>query len=436
MFTIDQVDKPHIGKTIRYLRECKGVSQEELARTAFFNRTTLSFIESGIQDCPDDILTSIKSALDLDGLPLYEHERPAFREMLHGWYNIISERNFDEAKKLRAKLSIIQLLPQDTELNDSFSLFDCRLCLGLNELDAAKEILDAFEVKLDELSDIQRYHYLYNQGTYNIKKHQYEIALEYYLKTHELIKRGLEKNISLYYNIALCYGRLGYVARAIMFLEEACVLPTFGCNNVPEFNIYNSLGLNYARTGHHQRAKAILGKAHAIALNDYNASRSETNKRNLCLVLINLGYMYRLAGKWNRAIEYLDNAAKYTAKENANYLEILYQKTRCLIEMGNPLSCSSLLSEGLSLSKGDKAYFAAFEALKILISLNEESAKQLETKILSYLVENNFYLPALDFASVLRDFYKTRRGFKTRALEMADIICTIQIKMRKGGVIE
>ena len=434
MFKIKQADKPHIGKIIRDLREYRGLSQEELARVAFFNRSTLSFIESGSQDCPDDILLSIKTALDLKDLPLHDYERSVFRDMLHKWYNIISERNLSEAEELRIKLSIIQLLPHDIELNNLFSLFDCRLLLGLNMLEASKGILGVFEAKLNELSDTQLYHHFYNQGTYNTRKKQYKIALEYYLKSYELMKYGFEKNITLYYNIAICYERLGYVALAVTFLEEARRLHTFGQNNVPELNVYSFLGINYAYTGHLQRAKTLLDKAHAIALNDYNAS--EIAKYNLCMVLSNLGYTYRLAKKWSRAIEYLDNAVQYTTNETSDYLEILYQKIRTLIEMGNPLSCADLLSEGVKLSKGNEVYSTMFEALKLLICLTEKSAKQLEIKIIPCLLDNNVFYPVLDYAIVLRDYYKTRRGFKTRALEMSDIIFTILSKMQEGGVIE
>ena len=434
VFQIKEHDRPHIGKIIKDLREHRGMSQEALARAAYFNRSTLSQIELGNQECPDDILLAIKTALEVESLPLRDAERVEFRDALHKWYDIISERKQDEAKELRAKLSIIKLLPHDKELNILFSLFECRLLLFVNELAASKEILDAFEI--DDLSDIQLYHYYYNQGTYSVKSKHNQEALDFYLKAYEMMKYGLEKNIALYYNIAIAYERLGLVTHSIMFLEEACKIKSTNQSSVPEFHLYNFIGANYARTGHLQRAKYMLDKAHTIALNNYKSDENASTKKNIGTIHLNYGFLFRMARKWNRAIEYLDKALTYFDIEHISYLEVLYQKARSLIEMGNTLSCTGLLADGTKLSKDNEVYSLMFEALKIIVNPNDDSVKHLETNILSYLYENKLVYPSLDYAMFLRDYYKTRRGFKTRSLEMSDVVCSIISLMHKGGVIE
>ena len=433
---IMQIEKPTTGQIIKKMREIRKVPQEKLAELIYFGRTTLSNIETGIQECSDDLLNSIKEVLDLDGLPIHEHERSIFKNRLHEWYNIISERRYDEAKVLREALSIIQYLPHDIELNNLFSLFDCRLLLNLNELDAAKKILDDFECKQGEIGEVQLYHHYYNQGIYNAKKDRNEIALDYYLKSYEAMKFGDGKNINLYFNIAHCYERLGYVSLAITFLEDALTLDTFGKNNVPEFHIYNALGVCYSHIKLAQRARVLLDKAHAIAVNDYKENASKDNKLKLCMVLTNRGYMYRLVKTWHKAIEYLDKAAQYTEKEHPYYLEILYQKARTLMEIGRQQSCLNLINEGVELSKDNEEYAARFKALGLLRELNEKLANELEDKILPYFQDNNIYMELLDFAIVLRDYYKTQRASKKRALKMSDIACTILNRMLEGGVIE
>jgi len=435
VFQIEQ--EKHIGIIIKELREYRGISQETLAREAFFNRSKLSQIELGNQDCPNDVLLAIKTKLDIVGLPIKESDRPEFRDTLHKWYELISERKWEEAKELRIKLSIIKLLPHDVELNNLFSLFECRLLLGLNDLTASKDILDNFETVLSGLTDIQKYHYHYNYGTYSVKSKLNNQALDYYLKAYELMKLGLEKNITLYFNIAICYERLGQVSRAVTFLEEACTLHPHSQNNVPKFYLYNFLGVSYARVGLLQRAKTMLDKAHSIAFDEHKASESDDSKTHMCMVYINYGFLFRMAKKWNRAIEYLDKSISFADKSTTNYIEAVYQKTRVLIEMGNTLSCNSLLSEGVLLSKANEVYTLMFEALKHMINTTDDSAKILETKILRYMLDNNIMYPALDYATFLRDYYRIRgRGFKTRALEMSDTVCNIFNQMHEGGVIE
>jgi len=436
VFQIKQ-DSLHIGSLIKGLREYKGLSQDALARMAFSNRSTISQIELGHQDCPYETLLAIKIALDVEILPLRDSERPAFRELLYIWYDVISERDWEAANKARSKLSVIKLIPHDKELNTLFLLFECRLLLGLNELEESKAIIDVFENCLADLSDIQRYHYYYNQGTYNVRCKQHQKALDFYLKSYDLMKCGLEKSVTLYFNIAICYEELGRTALAANFLEEACKLQSVGHSNVPEFQLYNSLGAIYASTGHLQRAKDLLDKAYAIALIDYKAKANEDTKIRMGMVLINYGYMYHTANKWSRAIEYLDNAILYIPKGNAYYLEALYLKIRSLIGMGNSLACTEMLADGIHQSKDNEVYTVMFEALKILISPNEETVKHLDKKILTFLLTNKIFNPALDYAVFLRDFYRAKgRGFKTRALEMSEIISNILSGMREGGVIE
>ena len=436
VFNIKQ-DKPHIGEMIRALREHRDVSQDYVAKAVFENRSKISQIECGNKDCEDDLLLGIKTVLDMEILPLTEAERPEFIEALYKWYNIISDRDWETADKLRTQLSLIKLLPHDKESNLLFSLFDCRFLLVINELDEAKKILDELDAMSDELSDAQLYHYNYNQGTYNTRLRQNQTALDYYLKAFELTKRGFEKNTSLYYNIAVCYERLGNVALAITYLEAACELYPTTQNNVSEFSLYNCLGINYAHIGLLQKAKETLDKAHAIALSKSETASSDNKIRMLSQVFINYGYTYRMAKKWNMAIEYLDKALDILDKKGDFYLEAFYQKIRIFIERGNTLSCINLLAEGVQLSKGSEMYSTGFEILQIMINLNDDTARDLETRILPYLLKNNFIYPALDCAMVLRDYLKSKgSGSKIRALEMSEIIFTIHNMMMEGGVIE
>ena len=54
-----------LGKTIRRLREARGVSQEAFAQKAKVHRTTMSEIERGLSNISVDIAERISIALDL-----------------------------------------------------------------------------------------------------------------------------------------------------------------------------------------------------------------------------------------------------------------------------------------------------------------------------------------------------------------------------------
>ena len=431
------IDRPPIGQIIKDLREYRGMSQETLARAALFNRSTLSQIELGNIDCPDDLLLALKTALDVEYLPLRELERLDFQDMLHKWYSVISERKLEEAKKIQEKLSVVKLIPHDRELNLLYSLFECRLFLGLNQLADAKVILDSFDDSIDELNETQLYHYYCNQGTFNVRSKHNREALDYYLKAYALMKFGFDKNIILYFNIAICYSRLGFSAHAASFLEEASKVLPDSPRNVPEFSIWSSLAVRYIELGALQRAKMLLDKCHELMSNDYKTSLHENSNTYLGIVLLNYGYLYRKSRKWIISIEYLNKSLELFDKEDVNYLESLYQKIRCYIEMGNILPCTAFLSNGLRLSEGNELYSIMFKSLQMIISLNDESAKYLENNILPYLLESRELILALDYTMVLRDYYKTKgRGFKIKALALSDTACSITDDMYEGGVVE
>ena len=180
----------------------------------------------------------------------------------------------------------------------------------------------------------------------------------------------------------------------------------------------------------------MLDKAHAIAINEYSSNITASTKFNLGLVHLNYGFLFRMARKWSISVEHLDKALTHFDMENINYLEALYQKTRCFIEMGNTLTCTDLLAVGTKLSANNEVYLLMFEALAILINPNDESVKNMEANILPYLLKNKLVYPALDYATFLRDYFRTRgRGFKTRSYVMADMVCTIRNLMHEGGVI-
>jgi len=427
----------NIGQIIKSLREHFLISQEKLARKALITRSTLSQIELGNQDCPDDWLLSIKRVLNVELLPIYENERFRFRDMLNRWHHMINECDFDAAKEERKKLAVIKLLPQDRELNNLFYLYECKLLLFLNELEEAKAILDEFVTIENRLSDSEQYYYCFNQGTYNLKTNCNTAALEFYLKAYRLTKHGFERRIALYYNIAICYDRLGQVSCAITFLEEARELHATGQSGISVLYLYNFLGMCYASTGLRQRAKKFLDKAHKIALNNYSTNANLDTKKHVGMVLVNYGYTYRMSKDWFTAIGYFDKAVMYLDKDHDYYLEARYQKTRSFIEMGNPLACADLITEGIYLSKGNEVYTAMFEMLKILMSPNEDNLKHLETEILPYFLEKKLNVLALDCSTFIRDYHmKKERGSKMRILEMANIICNIIAEIHEGGVIE
>jgi len=310
------------------------------------------------------------------------------------------------------------------------------MLLKQNKIDEAKAILDTYENRLYSLNDIQKYHYFFNEGTYKLKTSGVDTALESYKKALNLKVDVHDKHIALKYNISYCEYYLGFVSSSITSIEEVCKSYPKGKDKSLLFWSYNLLGNTSASIGILGKAEKAHDKAYKIASKMYEKNSDEESNLFLGSANLGYGYMYRRAKKYKLSKEYCSKAIDMIPKTHNNYLEALFQKTCCYIETKDTSFCLPLISEGLKLSKNNKAYNLAFKGLDTLANINEDSAKKLEEKILPPLLEVNFVQYVLYFATFLSDYYKTRgQGFLIRSYKMSELAMSIYKKCQEGNVI-
>jgi len=413
------------------------MKQSYVADSLYMSSSNFSNIESGKQSCTEEVYIALKCIYSVEDLPLRQIERPAYQSLLDVLYNLISERKLDAAEKIYERLSVIRLRPVDKEFNISFSLHECRLFLNTKKHNEAKVILDAISIDLTVLNSDQLYHYYFNQGIYNYKTGLTNEALTSFNQANMLSKNSHNQKISLFCNIAECNRILGYISKSITSQLKANDLYLSERQSVSEFYLYNDLGIDYINIKNFQGARAELIKAYSIAKKEYASNKNENTKRNIGIVLTNFGYFYRASNVRKRAIEVIDNSFNYLNKDDVVYFESLFQKSSCMIEMGNTLFCRDPINEGIKLSKNNEYYSLCFEALSIMVRPTETSIEHFSQNILPYFIKNNHVIAVVEFATFLRKYYKeNEKGNMKRAWEMAEAICDAQSKIYEGGEIE
>jgi len=407
------------------------MSQGELAVKILNDNSVISKVEKGQRVCTPDLRDQIKVALDAEDLPVTASACQHFRVKLNEWYNVINKRELAKAKDIQQQLAIIKLAPHEKELNTLYDLFDCKLLIGLNKLEAARKILKFFDARVKELKDMQLYYYYYNKGTYEVKHERNQEALDFYMQAHEIIQHHKEQDLILYFNIAHCCERLGLVSRAIAFLEKARDLAGDSQKGVFELKIYNALATLYIQTGHFNGAKKLLTTCLT------KAEQLGSNER-VGIALINHGFLYRIGKAWETSIEYLDNALPYLEKGSRNYLETYYQKGRCLVSMKHYTKATSLLEEIEKEAESNEVYTILFKSLRHMMPPNiSSSIEYIESVAIPYLVKNYYYSAALDFCEFLRKHYKKKREQRqSKLLNITEIVCDIHNRMIEGGVVE
>ena len=427
---INRHDTATLGVKIKEIRIARGVTQDELAVAASSDSPTISKIENGNLTCSDDLLWEIKKALNAEIIPLLEGEYESFLNKLHEWYDVISKRNLIKASAMRNDLSAITCLQSEKELNLIYTLFECRLLLGLNQTEPAQKILATIEPELHSLTDIQLYHFYYNKGTFENKFARYKEALTFYMKAFDLTKKGLKESLPLYYNIAHCYYKNGLYSRSITFLEKARTVFTSDEGTLPMFHIENLLATNFIRINCLQNAKILLDKC-------YKTVSTTNDKTNMGLVLMNYGYLYIMAKKHLKALDYLNEAETYI-DENTDYsLEILYQKARCLVAMNRVTSCAPLLAKGIERTKENELYQSLFISLSHLLSLSQlDSRAYIEDVAIPYFMKTSNYIIALDYTENLENYYRKKgKSYNGKRLKMTDLARNLYKYMYDGDVL-
>jgi len=237
----------------------------------------------------------------------------------------------------------------------------------------------------------------------------------------------LEGNAQLHFNIASCLAKLGFITSSILFLEDIRKLHSNVHATIPELSIDSMIALGFIQLGQLPKAKKLLEKCYKEVVNT-------NNEALLGIISHNFGCLYRKASDWNMSLEYLTKASAYFSKGSSHYLENLYQRARCLVDMKCSSACTELLEEGTQLSKGNKSYSILFESVRCLISHNDnKSIEYLETVTMPYFLEIGENMTALDYCEFLREHYEKKCVVK-KSGQMSEIARKIYKDMHDGGV--
>jgi len=421
-----------LGEKLRQVRQARKMSQKLVAIPALYTIGQISHIEKGRATCNADTLLKIREVLGIEKMPLFEPERKVFKDKLCAFYDLISEWKLDEAKEMREELSDIKYLPFERELNTYYDLFDCRLLIAEGKFDEAAEILKTIEESLQEVDDEIIYYYYCNMGALNMRRFNEEVAMEFFLKASKLVKLGYKGYDVLHFNIARCLMKLGFLVRSIDLLEKWHeMFSGEESDEHIELLVNSMLARNYIRLNRLQSAKSLLRKC-------LTKARLMNNRRYMGVVFYDYGFMYKAAGAGNSAIEYLDKALECFEEGETNYMEVLYLKVLCYIDMKYNTLCMQLIEEGKKLAKGSEMYTTLFESAEHLISLSDHTSTQhIEGVTIPYLLKTFSFYAALVYSEAVREYFEGRgSGFAKKAMQMSDVSRSIYARMMEGGDFE
>ncbi|MCL2376845.1 MAG: helix-turn-helix domain-containing protein [Defluviitaleaceae bacterium] len=418
-----------IGEKIKEIRRHMGLSQENLAHDLGCGVATISRIERGLAECGGDILAAIKTALDIQGAPLYDYETATFHERLYIWGQLMMERRMADAEDLGQELSIILKLPYERDLIMLYRLHETALLLTNGHYDDVQEKLHLFEDGLDDMNNEHLYHLYRLKGTLSFRRDNHEDALQFNLKALELKEHFRGNLAGLYYSIATAYSCLNRPFSAIMYLEEARRHHKDDKLSVLGVFIDHVFSDSYLKIGELNRAKALLDKA---LLRAEAIGHKLGRKKYIGMILHLLGVYHKKRGEAGQALQYYERAFEFFDKSLPDYLENLYKKIECLIAMKRQAEAEELIVYGLEVAKSNEKFTVLYTSLRRLLTLREKEAQlYLENHAVPYLISKSEYFYALDICKQLEEQHKKAGNIK-KSLETACISRDVYVKIFLG----
>ncbi|MCL2378030.1 MAG: helix-turn-helix transcriptional regulator [Defluviitaleaceae bacterium] len=428
-------DKPlSMGEKIKLVRKAKGVNQAYLARVTGRSDMLISRIERGEAECTDEILSTIKAALDIPNAPLYEHELEVYKNRLLVWNDMVSEYRIKEARELQKELFPITVLPFERSLIALYLMIEARLHGRERNMPVLERITNEAEVYLDDACILGLHLYHRNKGmTYIHSVHpDYKKALKHFLKALDLQSTEVKLDVMFLSTIGQVYLYLGIPLQAMMFYERAKMMYGDDRLHPGVHNMNIGIALCYMHIGELTKAKGIYETALVHA-------RSTNDDESVMLGIANMCAVYMRMKDYKKALMFSDQALKYGQKNLPYYMLALFNNASCLVELKMFPEAVKKIQEGQLLVDGQKPLSILFETLGHILTIKSNSSND-EKKAASDYVENvaiPYYMnhedsqvrfAGIDICKTLEAYYK-KKGMNKKAQAIVTILRNTYEKM-------
>lgn len=280
-----------------------------------------------------------------------------FSELLQDFYDVMKQEKQEEAAMFA---DIIDTMKKDIGLEEvsiKADLLTIRYQVMLGELRPAGYLLEEFEARGQVLSQQNEYFYKYFKGQVLFKKKRWKEALRYYEQAELYITEDEEK-ADFYYKLSHAYYRTGIPALSVLNANKAL---RYAASYKQQYHLAKCkllLGLNHLEIRNFEQAEFLLYEALESQHNT-----DETSLDLASMVHHNLGLLYFVQRKFEKAVDYFDQAVHATPC--SHYLKSLYYLTESLFRVNHHSEAMKYYQIGLTKSKKkkDMTYQWAFAML-------------------------------------------------------------------------
>ena len=414
----------HIGEKIRQIRVSKGLSQENVANAVGRSIAAISRFESGEVAHNELVLANIKKYMDIENVPLFDHELEVYRNQLWALDDLICSQRWTEANALLDKLAVILDLPFEGELFVMYKLIISRILLADDKFSEAEENLIAAESFINNTITNHDVLYLY----YRLKGLRYIYSVDYensranYLKALEHGNNRVDCDIL--YRIGAVSMMLGESINAIEYFERAKHNKRNWCYEI-ELSIEIDLAYCYYMIFQFKKAKELYESALAKARAYNNVSANGSLLSDLSAFYFQIGSYAECNRYVDEALIALESASNSDLQKNTRYITTLIIKAKCLVELKDYNTCEGLLKQAETLAEGNERFITEIDATRHLMALINDNKHPVEYLVDVAIPYYRSKVPdgpmyALYLCEILERHYR-KKGSKRKADDIAVI---------------
>ena len=414
------------GEIIKYHRNKKGISQENLSQGIFPTSHLLKIEDNQIEPSYSD-LRSLAARLEVKMSIFDENFHPGIIDKLLSCYESTVRQDPKESRK---KLNYINeeynICSQTTHLDTLLLYLSVKMKYYLLIFD--KKIIGSIYNQISALPTSKNplieyirqkttgiYHYRINDNLQSL------ITLKQALKMHNKLTISEEDRAELYYQIALTSQKTSDHFEAITYAEKALTIYQTLYYNRRSAECHVILGMGYHKV--HQLEKAEENFLHAKKIGvDLKDVYLES------MALHNLGCMQSYLGNSEDAICYFLESLKLKKEENRSLFSIntlvkeYYKLKKYEFALG-------WAEEGLVLAKRNKIdeYIIHFQVHIHLINRSPEIEQYISEYVIDYFTRAGDRANAAKYAEILAEYYSSSDQY-----QLACKYYEISLKFRKN----
>ncbi|MBN8210728.1 helix-turn-helix domain-containing protein [Bacillus sp. NTK071] len=401
-----------IGAKIRYFRQMKGITQEQLA-SGICSIPYLSKIEHGLAQPSEELVEHLCNEL---GVSLDQVDDEDKMKRLHNdldaWYKEMRLRNFEEVTSFKKRIEEEIEGVEDPDMLTKYLLLTFRYHILFRETDKANDILERLYHVQERLSENLEYFYFYFLGLYYYQNRKFREAGEKYKKANKLLTSMKSNNAEwaeFYYQQALVHNRLSQIT-----LSNNLAIKCLDLFN-KEYNFKRAADTEIL-LGVNNRVILNYGEAEHHFQNALKYAESFNDKRLKSIIYHDLGYVYSCQNESKIALEYyqsgLQNNEEHEIEDRAKTVYLIASE---YLKINDLELAKHWIDEGMRIVKKTEflEYIYHYNVLELKLSNSEDEHTESSLRdAVNYFETKNYWNYVSEYGEMLADYYFNSSQYK------------------------